>query len=155
LQNAKDEGNSFLSSEELPTVETSSQHSENSDSMLNLDQMVAKFHGEEIPQEENPFEPMKKALEAEEKKALLEKGVNPDDGIPLVVSPEATSVSEEIPTSVVSESSAPEGVSVDEPPVPEETSVPVHQEQIPQEPIPEDTSNSDSAMFSLDDIIPE
>lgn len=150
LQNAKDEGNSFISSEELPVAEATSQDSENSDSMLNLDQMVAKFHGEEIPEEENPFEPMKKALEEEEKKALLEKGVNPDDGIPLVLSPEATLVSEETPAPVITESPSPENIPAKDPLVQEETPVPVQQEQIP-----EDKPATDPAMFSLDDIIPE
>jgi hypothetical protein len=57
--------------------------------------MVAKFTGDELPIAQNPFEPMKKALEEEEKKELLEKGVNLTDNIPLVVEPEKT----ETPTS--------------------------------------------------------
>ncbi|MDR2190233.1 MAG: hypothetical protein LBP53_03430 [Candidatus Peribacteria bacterium] len=91
LQTAKAEGNSFLSSDSL---ETKSPEPPSDDKVLNLDQMVAKFNGEEIPSEPNPFEPMKKALEEEEKKELLEKGID-TNSIPLVITPESTAFSPE------------------------------------------------------------
>jgi hypothetical protein len=73
----------FISSEHLDEQTPPETQNETTDAekMLNLDQMVAKFQGDEIPSipeqptldEADPFEPMKKALEEEEKKALLEK----------------------------------------------------------------------------------
>jgi hypothetical protein len=152
LQTAKDEGNAFLSSDELPASEAVPQTSESPDTMLNLDQMVAKFNGEDIPVEENPFEPMKKALEEEEKKNLLEKGVNPDEGIPLVLFPESTSNEEEAQSPSLVEGAPVAEAPLVPPVVPSETpeSLPVQ-----QEPLPEEKDTSKAAMFSLDDIIPE
>jgi hypothetical protein len=93
LNTAKEEGNNFISSDSLP-VSTPEQPTapadEGGEKVLNLDQMVAKFTGDELPIAQDPFEPMKKALEEEEKKELLEKGVDINDNIPLVIEPEKT-----------------------------------------------------------------
>ena len=121
--------------------------------MLNLDQMVAKFHGEEIPPEDDPFAPMKRALEEEERKSLLEKGVSLDEGVPLVLSPEATLVSEEIEAPVVEEVPSAESAPVKTPVVQEDT--PDLLAVQPYQQLPEEAPALDPAMFSLDDIIPE
>ena len=81
-------GGTFLSSEhseEFPmtgipavdVVETSVSDTEQTpaqeEQVLDLDQMVSKFNGEEVSAEQDPFAPMRMALEAEEQKELAEK----------------------------------------------------------------------------------
>jgi len=110
---------------------------------LNLDQMVAKFNGDAIPEEVvseeiDPFEPMKKALEEEEKKQLLSHGVDVDENTPLVLDAEKEECEEPV-------------VSVEEP-LPQ--SSPQERKISPslQDAFPEERSQQ-PATFSLDQIV--
>jgi hypothetical protein len=152
LNTAKAEGTTFMSSEDLPssTPETSSPEEEK---VLNLDQMVAKFNGEDIPADpiDDPFAPMKKALEDEERKELEEKGVDAN-GVPLVLSPEAE---EKVPVATPDISA----VDTDTTSAPAEIADPIasEEETIP-EPQPEqqetpEVSSEPAGTLSLDDII--
>jgi hypothetical protein len=189
LTTAKEEGNAFISSEELdkqPTPEAT-----DPDKILNLDQMVAKFQGDEIPSEPeqplslgptesepslsteseqpltmdtteseqpletseeplttdttepDPFEPMKKALEEEEKKELLRQGVELDENIPLVISPDD---SEEEPQEQPTE----EVVAEEEPA--KEEAIPPTFETLSEETVANEETPANTENLSLDPL---
>lgn len=153
LDAAKAEGTTFISSEELsaPVSTPPSTPTE----VLNLDQMVAKFNGEKIPDttpdaQEDPFAPMKKALEAEEKKTLEAKGVD-INGIPLILQPEANVESPIPQPEPISEPSPAENQPSAEPEEPAKTKHPplkLEEPQLEQTPTPTTTLSLDEIMDS-------
>jgi hypothetical protein len=146
LNTVKEEGNSFISSEELPSQPYPSES--DPEKVLNLDQMVAKFTGDELPIQQDPFEPMKKALEEEEKKELNKKGVA-IDGIPLIVSPEQVPESLDAPAPIEDPAFTPhQEEKIDE--IPIAPPMTAYAEEI-SDPLP-DTS-PETATLSLDEII--
>jgi hypothetical protein len=112
--------------------------------------MVAKFNGEELPIDQDPFEPMKKALEEEEKKELLEKGVDTDT-IPLVLTPEKIEEKAEqtTPFPSIPQATDPNSITLPEfaQQTSEENSDITSTPQTSSEPEPEQTT------LSLDDIV--
>ncbi|MDR0283052.1 MAG: hypothetical protein LBI53_07390 [Candidatus Peribacteria bacterium] len=143
----KQEGDTYVSSDELDlkiedqnsgSVEDTPQ-----EKALNLDQMVAKFNGDAIPEEVvseeiDPFEPMKKALEEEEKKQLLSHGVDIDENTPLVLDAEKEEHEEPV-------------VSVEEP-LPQSSFQERKISPSLQDAFPEERSQQ-PATFSLDQIV--
>ncbi|MDR0859610.1 MAG: hypothetical protein LBO09_01115 [Candidatus Peribacteria bacterium] len=152
LNTAKAEGTTFMSSEDFPSI-TPETEATQEEKVLNLDQMVAKFNGEEIPADpvDDPFAPMKKALEEEERKALEEKGVDVN-GVPLVLNPEieekAPATSPELSDMNAETPSTPG--ELDDPVVSEEVADP---EPIAEQPALVENTPETAGTLSLDDII--
>lgn len=147
LQSAKEAGDTTMSSSELDQNIATSLKEGGTEKVLDLDQMVAKFKGEEIPEDkfslnDDPFAPMKKALEEEEKKDLKEKGVELTEEISPTITPE---VEELAP---VTETSPPE---LQSEPIQEE--VPESPTETVDEVLPETDPVQAEGILSLDQLL--